>query len=101
MLFKRGIEQPSDGALGKILAALQGRPDLLLAGYVGTTKLMEVQINRNLVRASDGMGFRAFAARTVESPSKPPFSTQVFWPHWSTVSWYGVNRPSHYIFLMN
>ena len=61
MLFKRGIEQPSDGALGKILAALQGLPDLLLVGYVGTTKLMEVQINGELVRASDGMGFRAFA----------------------------------------
>ena len=30
-LFKGGIEQPWDGALGKILAALQGLPDLLLA----------------------------------------------------------------------
>ena len=58
-LFKRGIEQPSDGALGKVLTALQGLPDLLLAEYIGATKLMEVQINGDLVRASDGTGFRA------------------------------------------
>lgn len=60
-LFKDGIEQPSDGALGKILAALHGLPDLLLAGYVGTANLMEVQIDGDLVRASDGTGYRAFA----------------------------------------
>ena len=60
-LFKRGIAQPNNGPLGKMLAALQGLPDLLLAGYVGATKLMEVQINGDLVRASDGTGFRAFA----------------------------------------
>lgn len=51
----------NDGTLGKVLVALGGLPDLLLAGQVGTTKLMEVQIHGDLVRASDGLGFRAFA----------------------------------------
>lgn len=43
-----------------MLAALQGLPDLLFAGYVGSTKLMEVQIHGDLVRAADGVGYRAF-----------------------------------------
>lgn len=59
--FEGGEDQDSNGALERVLTALQGLPDLLLAGYVGSTKLMEVQIHGDLVRASDGMGFRAFA----------------------------------------
>jgi hypothetical protein len=59
--FLVGPELPADGALGKVLAALHGLPDLLLAAYVSSTKLMEVQINGDLVRASDGMGYRAFS----------------------------------------
>lgn len=59
--FEAGEPVGNDGVLGNVLAALQGLPDLLLAGYVGTTKLMEVQIHGDLVSASDGMGFRAFA----------------------------------------
>ena len=60
-LIKRGIEQPCDGALGKILAALQGPPDLHLPGNVRATKLMEVQIKGDLVRAPGGIKFPAIA----------------------------------------
>lgn len=59
--FKGGADQGRDGAMGRVLTALQTLPDILLADYVGTTKLMEVQIHGDLVGASDGMGFRAFA----------------------------------------
>lgn len=54
-------EQGIDGAVGRWLAALQGLPDLLFAGYVGSSKFMEVQIHGDLVRAADGVGYRAFA----------------------------------------
>jgi hypothetical protein len=56
-----GQEQDHDGAVGRALAALQGLPDLLFAGYAGSTKLMEVQIHGDLVRAADGVGYRAFS----------------------------------------
>ncbi len=59
--IKRGKTQEIDGPVGRAIAALQGLPEVLFKGYTGTTKLMEVQINGDLVRASDGVGYRAFA----------------------------------------
>lgn len=47
--------------MGRVLAALQAVPDLLLAGSVAGKKLMEVDIHGNLTRAADGVGYRAFA----------------------------------------
>ena len=60
-LFRGGKAQENDSTVGRTLALLQGLPELLLAGYAGTSKLMEVQINGDLVRAVDGVGYRAFA----------------------------------------
>jgi hypothetical protein len=61
-LFNGGRDHDCDGPLGKFLSGLcQSLPEFVLAGYVGSTKLMEVHIHGDLVRAADGVGFRAFA----------------------------------------
>jgi len=48
-------------SISKISGLFQAAPSLLVAGKTHGKQLMEVIINGNLVRASDGNGFRAFA----------------------------------------
>ncbi len=56
-----GVPEARDGAAWRALVALQALPELLLGAQVRTSSLMEVEINGDLVGASDGRGFRAFA----------------------------------------
>ena len=51
----------SSGASGRLNALMQAVPSLLVADSVHGRKLMEVVINGDLVRASAGEGYRAFA----------------------------------------
>jgi len=48
-------------SISKMSGLFQAVPSLLVAGKTHGKQLMEVIINGNLVRASDGNGFRAFA----------------------------------------
>lgn len=52
---------PARDALGRLGAALQSAPSLLVAGKAHGKQLYEVVINGELVRAADGNGLRAFA----------------------------------------
>lgn len=49
------------GSVSRLSALVQAAPSLLVAESAGGKQLMEVVINGNLVRASDGNGLRAFA----------------------------------------
>lgn len=51
---------PADDALGRLGAALQSAPSLLVAAEAHGRQLYEVVINGELVRAADGNGLRAF-----------------------------------------
>jgi hypothetical protein len=54
-------QDPSGNVLGRLGAALQSVPSLLVAGEAKGKQLYEVVINGQLVRASDGNGLRAFS----------------------------------------
>lgn len=60
--FRQGenVEKGSS-TIGKVLAAMQAVPDLLLGQAVNGKRLMEVVINGDLTMAADGNGFRGFA----------------------------------------
>lgn len=55
------VVQPSLGVASRIAALMQAAPSVLVAGAHTGRQLMEVVVNGQLVRASDGDGFRAMA----------------------------------------
>lgn len=55
---KTGID---DSQIGRILAAAQAVPDIVLAGSDASKRLMEVVISGDLTAAANGVGYRAFA----------------------------------------
>lgn len=55
------LDIKGDRVISRLGAALQAVPSLLVAGEASGKTLMEVVINGDMVRATDGSGFRAFA----------------------------------------